>query len=134
MASAKKNNPTKVQPKDFIEKINIFAGHWAHADAAFGDKIVLSGGYGKSQLASDRDALDAQMTVIVGAENAHQIAAGGLALARKAMQQRITQFNRVMRALLPEAPETLNLTRVPDLSNGSGPWSTAMTETATAAC
>ena len=127
---SKTNNPTKVQPKDFLEKMNIFAAHWAEADAAYGDKIELSGGYGKSELAADRDALSAQMTGVVGAENAHQIASGALALARKAMQQRMIQFNRMVRALLPDSIEAGLLTRVPGLSNGYGPWLKAMQETA----
>jgi len=100
----------------YIGVMEMFIAHWHEANLEIGPPLgvlILPDGYAVANLDADRAAIQASLMEVIGAENHRQVAVEDYSMRKEALNRRIAQFNRMVRALLEGTSYPSSLTKVP---------------------
>ncbi len=96
--------------KDFLPRMNRFAAHWEEAETALGQQIVVRpGDWTRADLLQLRDELDEDAAARSGTRVGVKETRTVLEADRDALLGRLLDFNRNVRARLPDTPFAHNL-------------------------
>ena len=87
-----------VPPKKYLEVADKFAAHWSSVNVALSPgTLTLAGGYGLTQFTSDRSVLLTNLSAVATAITTNQGASRDRDIKRKAIKERVRQFNTRVR-------------------------------------
>ena len=120
---------TTITPRNYLNKADLFTGHWAAVNTALGaPPVILPGNYPQATMVTDRAALATLITAVeVAANNVGTQAAARDAL-RGPLAERIRQFNALVRGIFPGSGMVRDLPSIPNVSSSDGVWMAAMSD------
>lgn len=103
----------------WLNTIDEFLAHWSDVNTALGlSPLILSGGYTRAMMVTDRGGLATQITDVQTKDNTRQAAAGTRDIQRAVVRPRMLQFGPAVRGFLPGSRYIPALPRVPAFNGG----------------
>ncbi len=107
-------------PSSYIPTINLFLAHWEDANTANGSSIDLPEGIDRDGLEADRDDLANQQAAVEDRLNDVEIGNATLFQQKDALRERLLEFNRRVRGLLPGSAFERALPDAPNIGSAQG--------------
>ena len=105
----------------YVPTMDLFAAHWDDVNAALGGtpatELKLQGAYTRALFITDRNAIDAAITGLVGLQNAREIGAGNRDTLKQGLIGRLNQFRGILRAQFPRTSYAGAAPTVPSFSS-----------------
>lgn len=114
----------------YLESLDEFGAHWALVNAAVETPLVLDMGYARAVFLSDQNILARQMTQVVQADNALQIAITARDQSKNALRERMRQFRATVIGLLPNTTFRKALPILPPFGAAPGTWTKTLDDIA----
>ena len=120
-------------PKKYLEVADKFAAHWSSVNVALSPgTLTLAGGYGLTQFTADRSVLLTNLTSVATAITVNQGASRDRDLKRKAIKDRVRQFNTRVRGQFAGTIYLNMLPVLPDVTTAFGNYQMTLDKIASA--